>query len=114
MHLSKSFSRLLLLLSMLGMIGCGSIPEESTSDSRCPKHHIPLQQRTAYRISRHVMADPTREYIRLADAYPKHTPWFYSHKRTDIHKKREIVNYCPNCDTELRSAMRKMRAAANH
>ena len=95
----------LLLVSLLGSSGCTSTG--SPSSELCPKHGIALHTRTAYRISQDVQADPTRSYIRIADQYPKHTPWFYSEKRTDIHKDRETVSFCPRCDAELKNALRE-------
>jgi hypothetical protein len=96
---------ILFLVSCFGFLGCAST--ESASHESCPKHGMALHTRSAYRLSEDIDADPIRSYIRVADDYPKHTPWFYSAKRTEIHRKREKVSFCPKCDAELREALRK-------
>jgi hypothetical protein len=96
---------LLFIVSLLVSSGCTSV-EHPTSEF-CPKHGNALQTRTAYKISQDVLADPTRSYIRVANQYPKHTPWIYSEKLTDIHKDREKVSFCPRCDAELKNALRE-------
>ena len=86
--------------------GCTSFSTVSTTNESCPKHGTPLAKRTAYRITQDVHITPIREYTRIADDYPKHTPFFYSDKRTDNHRIRESVSYCPKCDAELKTALR--------
>jgi hypothetical protein len=96
----------LLFASLFALSGCASTV--SSSNELCPKHGIALRTRTAYRISQDVQADPARAYIRIAGQYPKHTPWFYSKRRTEIHKDRETVTFCPSCDAELSNALREL------
>ena len=104
MNRYAQFASSLLLASLIGLSSCTSTV--ATLNESCPVHGIVLQTKTVYRISQDVLADPTRSYIRVADRYPKHTPWFYSERRTDIHKERETVSFCPQCDAEIKNALR--------
>jgi hypothetical protein len=109
----------LVIVTLLISAGCTSFNTISTTNELCPKHGTPLATKMAYRITDDVHFTPIREYTRIADDYPKHTPFFYSDKRTAIHRIRESVSYCPKCDKELKATAEKNRkaeqaASSNH
>jgi hypothetical protein len=99
--LAVTLSTAALLLS-----GCSTpVPPSQRSDF-CPRHHTALKSKEVYRITPKVMADPTIDYVKKAERYPCHTPWYFSDKKFDIYADHETIRHCPKCDEELSRALR--------
>ena len=101
----------IVIVTLFITAGCTSFSTDSTTKELCPKHGTPLAKKAAYSITQDIHFTPNRYYVHIADDYPNHTPFHYSDKRTDIHRIRESVSFCPKCDEELKAAAEKNRKA---
>lgn len=88
-----------------GAMHTKSAAQTQASPSTCELHKKPLVQARVHTVGPTDCVLPADGYIAVAKRFPHHTAFWFSHAPVPGFNYTMEINYCPDCDKELKQAM---------